>query len=427
MRQAPTAEAGGRLPTDVITRLLISLLIALLLWGWVTTQSNPPQNRTIAEIPIAAPQLGGDLQISGELGSVDLYLEGPRSIVEGIARTELQPTLDVSGVIEANSYTVPVVVDVPPAVRIERIDPPQLTIVVDEPTARTFPLEWEVVGPIDGSRRIGAVTPRVSEVTVEGSPRLVDQVDRVVLPVEINDQTDDFTTQIVPIAVNADGQEIREVDVRPRRILTEVEVDATGRSVPVLIQTAGSPAPGYELGDDVVDPMRVLLAGPQDALAGIVSVATEPVNVEGATGPVSAQVGLTGLPPGVEVVEPPGGRVTVIIQVNQRGVTQTLSELPIEVTGVGPGLVATVEPSTVSVVVFAAEDDLATLRAGDVTPRAVVDGLLEGSHQVDLTIEVPPGVQWTQIAPEAVRVTLTRGPFPGGAGATPTSSERQLP
>ena len=53
--------------------------------------------------------------------------------------------------------------------------------------------------------------PEVSEVTVSGPKRLVDNVARVVLPVDIGDRTDDFTADFVPVALDAAGQPIPEV------------------------------------------------------------------------------------------------------------------------------------------------------------------------------------------------------------------------
>jgi YbbR domain-containing protein len=426
-RAVPADAAHGRIPADTITRLFISLLIALLLWGWVTTQRNPPLARTIAEVPISVPQLPGDLQIGGELGNVTIEIEGPRSIVEGVVRADLEPTLDVSAVSGPNEYTVPVVVNLPPAVRVERIDPAQLSIVVDEQIGRTVPLDVVPEAPVDGSRQFGEITPDVSEVTVDGPRRLVDQVARVVLPVEMGDRTDDFTAQITPIALDADNQPIPEVSLRPRRVLTTVEVNASGRAVPVLIQTVGSPAPGYELGDGAVDPETVLLDGPEESLASIVSVQTEPISVDGARGTVSRQVGLTGLPPEVSLVDPTDGTVGVVIQVRQRGVTQTLPEQPVVVSGAGAGLEATVEPAAVSVVVDAAEDDLATLRTGDVIPRASVAGLGAGLHQVPLTVEVPAGVEWIRAEPATVQVMLRPAGLPTREAATPERERREMP
>ncbi|MFM9107462.1 MAG: YbbR-like domain-containing protein [Chloroflexota bacterium] len=404
-----------RLPPDVLPRAGVSVLIALLIWGWVTTQSDPTQTRDFASLPIQAPQLPEPLQIAGEPGTVNLRVKGPRSAVEDLSRSEIEPRLDLSGVSAPGSYTVPVAIDLPGPLRAEYVDPPRLSIVVDETASRTMPLDVVAEPPTDGTRRLGAITPEYSEVTVSGPRRLVDQVARVVLPIEIGDRTSNFTGQFNAIALDADRQPIPEVDLRPRRIIVDVEVEARGRSVPVLVQTFGSPAPGFETVDRVVNPSTVLLDGPDEALADLVSVVTEPISIEGATAPVSARVGLAALPPEVRLVDPADGQVTVVVQVRQRGVTQTLPDQPVVVTDLGDGLSASVEPASIAVVIFAAEDQLTAMRAGEVQVSSSVAGLSPGSYELPLSVAVPPGVQWIRTEPEVVTVTITRGgtPQPG--------------
>ncbi len=426
MGQAPPTRDGRdgarRFPVAMLPRLGISLLLALLLWGWVTTQRDPTETREFGSVPIVAPTLPEPYQIAGDLGAVSLSLEGPRSAVASITRADLRPSLDLTEVTGPGSYTVPITVPLPAPVRIRQMDPQRLAIVVDETGSRTMPLTVQVVPPDDTSRRPGAVRPEYSEVTVSGPLRLVDEVAQVVLPIEIGERANDFTGQFIPVAVDANGQPIPEVDVRPRRIIADVEVVARGRSVPVLIQTIGNPAPGYEAVDRVVTPPTVLLDGPDSVLDDIVSVVTEPVSVEGAMAPVSARVGLAGLPEGVHVVEPTDGQVSVVVQVRQRGVTQTLNNQPVVVTDVGPGLAARVQPSEIAVVIFAGEDTLATLRAGAVRASVSAAGLEPGTYQLPLSVAVPAGVQWIRTEPDVVQVVVTRA----GEVATPVPN-RAMP
>jgi YbbR domain-containing protein len=408
-----------RLSTDVLSRAAISVLIALLLWGWVTTQRDPTQTRDFAGLPIKAPTLPEPLQVAGEPGTINLRIEGPRSAVEDLSRSALEPRLDLSGITSPGSYTVPVLVDLPGPLRVDSLDPQRLSIVVDETASRTVQLDVVAEPPQDGTRQLGAITPEYSEVTVSGPRRLVDEVARVVLPIEIGDRTSNFTGQFNAIALDAGDQPIPEVDLRPRRIIVDVEVEARGRSVPVLVQTFGSPAPGFETVDRVVNPSTVLLDGPDEVLNDLVSVVTEPISIEGATQPVSARVGLASLPPEVRLVEPADGQVTVVVQVRQRGVTQTLPDQPVAVTDLGPGLTATVEPGSISVVIFAAEDQLTAMRAGAVQVTASVADLGPGSYELPISVAVPPGVQWIRTEPDVVQVAIA-------AAGTPESG-RQIP
>ena len=152
----------------------------------------------------------------------------------------------------------------------------------------------------------------------------------------------------------------------------------------------------------------MLLDGPEDVLANILSVVTAPVNIDGATETVSTRVGLEDLPPDVRVVNPADGSVVAVVQIRPRGVTQLLSDLPVQVNGVPDGFTASVEPDRVGVVVFASEETMASLGGDEISASVSAEGLGAGRHQVRPSVTVPPEVQWLRTDPEVVVVTVER-------------------
>lgn len=423
MSFTPPDRIGGA-RGDVIFRAIASLALAFLLWAWVTTESDPPESRVFADLTMQDPVLPEPLQIAGELPTITIEVVGPRSVVDRVSRAGLRPTLDVSEVTGPGNYQAQVGVDLPAAARITSITPSRVALVVDETTTRTMHLDVVPAQINDPTRRIGNIEPAVSEVTVSGPRRLVDNVARTILPVDIGNRTDDFTVDFVPVALDAEGQPIPEVAILPSRVSTAVEVDQRGRTVPVLVQTIGNPAQGYEIVGSVANPATVLLDGPDEALANILSVVTAPIDVEGASDTVNMRTELQALPEGVRVVNPVDQSVVAVVQIRRRGVTQLLSDLPITVTNVPEGFTATVEPATIGVVVFASEDTMASLTGSEMSTSVSAAGLGAGRHQLRPNVTVPPEVQWLRTEPEVVVVTLTRAP-----GATPVASptERSLP
>jgi YbbR domain-containing protein len=425
---SPERTGGPR--TEVVFRAIASLALAFLLWAWVTTQRDPPETRVFADLTLVEPTLPEPLQIAGELPTVTIEVLGPRSVMDRVSRAGLRPVLDVSQITEPGQYNAQVDVDLPAAARVTNITPSRVALVVDETASRTMHLDVQPVPLEDPTRRVGEIEPAVSEVTVSGPRRLVDNVARVILPVDIGDRTDDFTVDFVPVALDAAGQPIPEVSILPSRVSTAVEVDQRGRSVPVLVQTIGNPAQGYEIVGSVANPATVLLDGPDEALANILSVVTAPIDVEGATDTVNVRTALQALPEGVRVVNPPDGSVVGVIQVRRRGVTQLLSDLPVTVTNVPAGFTATVEPAAVGVVVFASEDTMASLSGSDMSTSVSAAGLGAGRHQLRPSVTVPPEVQWLRTEPEVVVVTLTRdtgAATPVAADGTPPADEEPTP
>lgn len=412
-----SALRGIRLPAGTLLRLLSSFVLALLLWGWVTDRQNPPIEDAF-DVPLPVPQVEPPLQIVGQpnVEAVRVLVEGPRSLVDDLVPSDLEPRLDLSSVDRPGNYTVPVQVSLPTGVELQRITPRGVPILVDEAVTASFHLDAVLVPPADETRRVGEIVPADTQVTVSGPRQLVEEVAAAVLPVDIGEETSDFRASFVPEARNGAGQPITGVEIQPARVEADVEVEAQGRRVPVLIQIVGVPAQGYEVVDSVANPDSVVLDGPEDALDDVVSVSTAPFRIEGATEPVDRSVALTGLPPGVTVVEPADGNVVVVVQIRPRGTTQTLTGQTVTIAELAPGLTARVEPTTVAVDIFAAEGALAALQAGDVVPRASAATLGPGRHEIPLDVSVPAGVQWLATEPATVTVTIETGVRPG---ATP--------
>src|SRR5215208_3017517 len=265
MHVPPPTPRLTRLSGDAVFRAAASLALAFLLWAWVTTQRDPPETRVFPDLTLQAPTLPEPLKIAGELPTVTIEVIAPRSVVDRLSRSGLRPSLDISEVTGPGNYQAAVVVELPASAR-ESITPPRVALVVDETTSRTMHLEV-VPTPIDDpTRRIGNIEPGVSEVTVSGPKRLVDNVAQVVLPVDIGERTADFTADFVPTALDSTGQPIPEVAILPSRVTTSVEVEQRGRSVPVLVQTVGNPKQGYESVGSVANPATVLLDGPDEVL-----------------------------------------------------------------------------------------------------------------------------------------------------------------
>jgi YbbR-like protein len=86
------------------------------------------------------------------------------------------------------------------------------------------------------------------------------------------------------------------------------------RRVQVRARVVGEPATGMAVGEITVDPSTAVLSGPRLQLEALPAVTTEPVNVDGADGPVDALAALRSPNPLMTVIEPLTVRVTVQIE-----------------------------------------------------------------------------------------------------------------
>ena len=402
-------------------RLLFSIALALALWGWVTTSRDPERTKTIPNVALAQPSLPDDLVITTELTPASMTVKGPRSAVEDLNASDLHPSLDLHGIAGPGTYAVKV--DVPKPANIWSISttPGTITIIVEVMTTKAFPVSPEITGSLGNQQQVDAFNPETSQVTVSGPQSLVNRIAKVVLPVDIGDKTGEFTNVYTPIAKDANGETIAGLTITPGTINATVSVSTRGKEIAVITQLSGSPASGFEIGDRRIIPDTVLVDGPADVLAKLITVNTDIVNISGATSDISQNVKLVGLPAGVTVLEPASKQVQVIVQIRQRGVQQPLPSQEVSVINVGDGLTATTSPGSVRVTVIGNEQELESLSPDSLIVQVDASGLGPGTYQLAPTVILPQNMEWTDIEPSSIEVTIVRalGTPEASPGASP--------
>ncbi|MFL5761487.1 MAG: YbbR-like domain-containing protein [Thermomicrobiales bacterium] len=421
-------DLRSRLTTAAMIRLGSSLVLALILWGWVTTSEDPQRSKQFSDVSIEVAGLKNGLQVVGTLPNALVTIKGPQSTIQDTRASDVSARLDIEHITGPGTYSVPVIVDAPDGVWDAVADPDRVSVEVEQTVAKQFTLEWEQSGTTDGTKRISSVVPQVSEVTVRGPSSVIDRLSRVALPIDITNKSGTFENSFTPEARDANDNAIPEVEISPDTIAATVVVSARGKSVAVITQLNGEPAPGYEVVDRTINPATVLVDGPQGLLNDLVAVSTEPIDVSGATSTVSKRVTIVGLPAGVQVIDPADGTVVAVVQIRQRGVTQPLPSQHIQFVNVGAGLTAEANPNEITVTVVGSQEALANLTADTIEVQIDVSGLGPGVYTLVPRVLLPPNVEWIDTNPATVTVTIqSMGTPTRGAAASPVASPTAKP
>lgn len=397
-------------------RFGVSLVLATLLWGWVTQLEDPyvRESDRFEDMQIQPGVLPESLQLVTTLPTADVTLEGSQSLIEDIDRSEVIVSVDTSSVTASGTYTVPVTVN-SPNVSGTSVEPDELTIQVDERVTTVFPLTYRDVSEPDASRRLQNAVPEVSQVTITGPSSAVERVSSVVLPITVGQQSSDFDALFSPYAADAAGHQISEVEILPSQIQTRVELRTRGKNVSVIPNIVGVPDEGLTITERRAVPDTIVVDGPANVLDDLLFVNTEPVDVADATESFNTRVGFADLPTGVTVIDPVEGTVDVRIALEDTSTSsQTLTSLPVEAIGLGEGMTVSVVPPTMSIEVTAPVDILQDMSAEDITILVDLTGLQPGTHVVQPEVTVPQGASWISNEPSAVTVTVsTSGETPG--------------
>jgi YbbR domain-containing protein len=396
-----------------LTSLVLSLLLALVIWISAVTSGNPNVEAELS-IPLEVRQQSSDIAIVDPLPqSVDLKVLAPESIIQSLEEDNPLVAYISLKDIEAGTYRFTVQIQIPDQLKPIRIleqNPEKLQLKVSNLISRLLPVSIQVEGDPAIGYQTGGLSWDGNSVTITGEDSKVQEVVVVVGILDISDATGSITKSIPLEARNIAGEVVDGVTFQPETILVDQSISLQGgyRNLAVNVITQGVVEPGYRFTSITPTPPTVMVFSedPQlvEAFPGYVN--TKPLNLSGVDGYLETILELD-LPDGVTVVGDP----TVLVQVNVTALeTSMVITREIEVIGLLPGLNAQVSPDQVSVRVSGPVPVLQNLILRDI--RVVVDltSLEIGTHTLTPTVEIlPADIVWEDISPTTVEIVITEG------------------
>lgn len=358
--------------------------------------------------------------VSGTPGAVDVTYRAPNDVTGTLTSESFRATVDLSDYDMDRApepQVLPVeVVSLVEGVEIVRREPPTVTIEVDRLVTKTVPVVVDY-GAVPESLEVGEPLTNVEEAAVRGASTLVDQVDRAVARVLIDESGIRVERTVTLEPVDLDGQPVANVAVDPEAVTVEIDVQAveTNRTVSVRPQITGTPSPGFALASLSVEPSTVTIRGLPDVLTGIEEILTEPLDLSGLSADETFELDLI-LPDETRLLEPEDEVASVSVGI-EPSVSSRTFVVGVVCQGAGenaclPGL------EQVSVTVSGPGSAFAQLSAAEVTPVVDVSGLEPGTYSLTPSIVgLPTGVALDEISPGAIPVTVVA---PATPEPTPT-------
>jgi YbbR domain-containing protein len=156
-------------------------------------------------------------------------------------------------------------------------------------------------------------------------------------------------------------------------------------------------------------PSVASVQGQADALVLLKDRAnTKPINIAGATGDVTATVGLD-LPTGVTAAT--DTPITVTIHLSSPASTRSVS-VGVVPTGARPDRIYTLSTPSVIVTLGGATASLNAFDTTTLVGSVAVGDLDVGAHTIKISVGVPAGITVVAISPFQITVTVTNAPTP---------------
>ncbi|MHB8156880.1 MAG: CdaR family protein [Desulfocucumaceae bacterium] len=276
---------------------IMSVLLALLLWIYVTNEQNPVHNQ-ILSINLVQRGLPQGMVVSGNVPhNVSVRVQGTRGQITALTATDFEALLDLSEVKEGDQ-TLTVKINSPAGVQVTQVTPARVNVAVES----IIEQQVQIATALKGSPARGyiALDPVIlpSTVTVKGPRSKVALVTQVSVAADVEGASRQVE-KMLPLTIPQSG-----VSVFPQIVKVTVPIiQMPSKSVPLKAGVTGSPAAGYEITGITVNPGEVLVSAPAEVLAGLKLLETEKIDLRGTDRDITVKT--TVIPPaGVIEIKP---------------------------------------------------------------------------------------------------------------------------
>lgn len=398
---------GRQLSKDVPLQVL-SVLLAVVLWMQASAVQNPVDRFDFSGVPVVIEDVPEGLVVTAppQPHRTDVTLKCRRRVADRLDPSSLVAKVSLLGGV-AGTADFAVRVDAPEGVEVVSVSPGSVSVTLETVSTAEAPVQPKLVGTVPSGYVAGAPSAAPGVVTVRGPASAVWRVATVVAKIDVSQATSDISTRAVLEARDSQGTIVAGVTFVPADVVVSAAVTALPAPVSVDVDPilTGSPASGYAVLGITCEPARVQARPGIGGTIDFDRLPTEPVNIAGSTSDVEATVKVV-VPDGVAEVVPAEVMVTVEIgwAVSFEGLTVAVREVP-------SGLVASVSPPEVGVLIRGPRSLLDRLTADDVDVWVDASGRSAGQWTVVVNVTLPDWAQGLDVVgvnPDEVSLTLGR-------------------
>jgi YbbR domain-containing protein len=401
----------------IIPTLFLSFALALAVWISAVTASDPLVKQDYPR-PVNINLVGQDpgLVITSSIPpTITIKINAPQTQWD-LLTSESNPIrafIDLSG-LKTGTHSVRVQVQGINPAEIVSYSPSSVDIVLEKLETQVFQVQLVQQGQLPISYQAGTPIINPTNASISGPESAVKRVKEVQAVLDLSQIHENINRTLPLQAVDVNDGPVSGLTISPGQITVSQSITQMGgyRNVVVKVMVTGQIADGYRLTNLSVFPPAVTVFSTDPNLVNTLPgyVETAPLALNNAKADLDVKLALS-LPPGVSVVG--NQTVEVIVGVAAIESSLTLSNQPVMVVGLPPGLAARTSPEAVDVILSGPLPLLDALTQADV--RVTVDmtdasiGTYQRAPKIELTI---PELNVESILPGTIEVVISNAPTP---------------
>jgi len=162
----------SRLPslaTENLNLKLIALAFALALYSMVHGSQEAQRSLLLSVVALTPPQTSNRELVTPIPAEVRVTVRGARQTLDDLHADDIQVQLDLRSGTESQMTFEPSMIPLPPGIRVEQIDPPEIDLKWEDRVARDVPVQVGIVGtPASGFVVKGVPAASPAAVTARG-------------------------------------------------------------------------------------------------------------------------------------------------------------------------------------------------------------------------------------------------------------------
>lgn len=388
---------------------IISLVLALLFWLWVTNQGSAQglygdQSYTL---PLVLRNQPSNIIVMTKLPAIHVRLQGNNPNVNV---KDLFAYVDLSGSTPGeHSYVIKM--DPQPQIKILDLQPQNLTLQLDSVQEKTLPVHVNLSGtPADGFQAADPIV-RPQVVNVRGPGSILSVLDKAIVEVSLTGANATIQNPLPVLFRDKNGHPVYGPDpsvnvltASPNTVDVIVTIQPKGlasKDIPLKVTTKGTPAKGMVLKSITPSPPSVIVYGTPAALKGFDALNLGPVDISNLgvdkVFPIASDK--VSLPTGVSF----GMSMTfnLVAQIGQGPIEKTISGLPVTVKNLALGVDQDQPIKPLTVTIRGLPDAVNAVMPDQIQLWVDASGLAPGSYpNTRVYYQLPPGIEMV-IPPEA--------------------------
>lgn len=392
-----------------ITKKILSVLLALLLWVYVITEQNPDVIKDIS-IPIRLintvflEESNMVLVNSPDSFRMTVKVKGKNKVLEKLNENTVDAVADMAGHnLKGDNFLKININGIPEDVNILQRSSDSLKVVLEPKINFQKSVQVNLMG--DPTLGLAAMTVSMipNDVVIMGAESQLHKINAVRVDVDIAGAKGDIK-RVLPVRVlDENGKDIKDITVIPENVEVNIPIGNT-KTVTLETDVSGQPAEGYKINAVSVEPKELLIAGKQQILEGIKSLKTEKIDISNGTADVSKEVGLV-IPEGIEIASATE-KVNIFVDI-EKVVTSEITVGSFEYINLAEDLMLEGIQGEVAVTIKGAES-LISNTANNIIFFVDLKDAVEGPNAMDVLWEAPEGIEIQSVLPHQISVVLKK-------------------